>query len=193
MNGNRRAWSLRPGGSRRVDGSRAARRTTGVRGVHGARGGTPALVRLPGRGLEEGNAIVEFLGAALILLLPVMYLALTLGRIQAATFAVGGAAKESARAFVTADSAEQGEARAGVAVSLALDDQGFADVRPADVLSISCSSTPCLAPGNEVVTVVRYDVPLPFVPPAVRTWVPLSVPVEAVHVSPVDTYAGARP
>ncbi len=141
---------------------------------------------------EEGNAIVEFLGAALLLLLPVMYLALTLGRIQAATFAVEGAAKESARAFVTADSVAQGEARAGVAVSLALADQGFTDVRPADVLSISCSGSRCLDPGSEVGTIVRYDVPLPFVPPGVRSWVPLSVPVEAAHVSSVDRYAGAR-
>ncbi|MFF2621195.1 pilus assembly protein [Oerskovia jenensis] len=159
---------------------------------HGARG--PRRRRSGGRGAsEQGNAIVEFLGAALLLLLPVMYLALTLGRIQAATFAVEGAAKESARAFVTADSVVQGEARAGVAVSLALADQGFTDVRSADVLSITCSSPDCLDPGGEVATVVRYDVPLPFVPPGVRSWVPLSVPVEATHVSPVDRYAGARP
>ena len=164
-----------------------------VRGIRSKAPRTRPVVPLGGRpGGERGSAIVEFLGAALLLLLPVMYLALTLGRIQAATFAVEGAAKESARAFVTADSVEHGETRAGVAVSLALDDQGFTDVRPADVLSIACSGGPCLAPGSEVVTVVRYDVPLPFVPPGVRDLVPMSVPVEAVHVSPVDRYAGAR-
>lgn len=141
---------------------------------------------------ERGNAVVEFLGVALLLLLPVMYLALTLGRLQAAAFAVEGAAKESARAFVTADSVAQGEARAGVAVSLALSDQGFTDVDPTDVLSISCSSPRCLEPGGEIVTTVRYDVALPFVPPGLRSWVPLSVPVEAAHVAPVDRYAGAR-
>jgi hypothetical protein len=141
---------------------------------------------------EEGSAVVEFLGVALLLLLPLMYLALTLGRLQAATFAVEGAAKESARAFVTADSVAQGEARAGVAVSLALEDQGFDDARPSDVLTISCSGAQCLDPGGEVVAAVRYEVPLPFVPPGVRAWVPLSVPVEAVHVSPVDRYRQAR-
>lgn len=35
-------------------------------------------------------------------------------------------------------------------------------------------------------------VPLPFVPPAARGWVPLSVPVEATHVATVDRYARAR-
>ncbi|OCI32102.1 hypothetical protein OERS_12560 [Oerskovia enterophila] len=141
---------------------------------------------------DAGNAQVEFLGAALVLILPVLYLALTLGRIQAATFAVEGAAKESARAFVTADSVAEGQVRAGVATSLALSDQGFDDVRPSDVLGLSCSSDPCLAPGSEVVTVVRYDVGLPFVPSGIGSWVPLSIPVQAVHTSPVDTYAGAR-
>ncbi|MEK8228450.1 hypothetical protein NKG05_24070 [Oerskovia sp. M15] len=57
---------------------------------------------------------------------------------------------------------------------------------------ISCSSSPCLEPGSEVTTVVRYDVPLPFVPSGIRAWVPLSVPVQAVHTSPVDAYAAAR-
>lgn len=192
MNGAVGTMSLRPCASRRGRTAPEAPRISGLRGVRAAH--ARAARRLTGRrrGREEGNAIVEFLGAALILLLPVMYLALTLGRIQAAMFAVEGAAKESGRAFVTADSVAQGEARAGIAVSLALDDQGFADVRPVDVLTISCSSTRCLAPGSEVTTVVRYEVPLPFVPPAVRTWVPLAVPVEAVHVSPVDVYAGVR-
>lgn len=141
---------------------------------------------------DAGNAQVEFLGVALVLILPVLYLALTLGRIQAATFAVEGAAKESARAFVTADSVADGQVRAGVATSLALSDQGFDDVLPSDVLELSCSSDPCLAPGSEVVAVVQYDVGLPFVPSGIRSWVPLSIPVRAVHSSPVDRYAGAR-
>ncbi len=148
------------------------------------------LTRVSG---DAGNAQVEFLGVALVLILPVLYLALTLGRIQAATFAVEGAAKESARAFVTADSVAEGQVRAGVATSLALSDQGFEDVLPSDVLELSCSSDPCLAPGSEVVAVVRYDVGLPFVPTGLRSWVPLSIPVQAVHTSPVDRYAGARP
>lgn len=141
---------------------------------------------------DEGNAQVEFLGVALVLILPVLYLALTLGRIQAATFAVEGAAKESARAFVTADSVAEGRVRAAVATSRALSDQGFDDVLPSEILELSCSSDPCLAPGSEVVAVVRYDVGLPFVPSGIRSWVPLSIPVQAVHTSPVDSYAGAR-
>ncbi|MCB7136444.1 pilus assembly protein [Cellulosimicrobium marinum] len=152
----------------------------GVEGVEGTDG-------------ERGNAVVEFLGLALVLLLPVMYLVLTLGRVQAATFAVEGAARESARAFVTASSSADGAERAVVAVGLALADQGFDEADPGSALGVSCSAAGCLAPGGSVETVVRLDVPLPFVPGFVRDAVPLSVPVEARHVVDVDEYAARRP
>ena len=151
------------------------------------------LARLTGGGqrAERGSAIVEFLGVALVLLLPVVYLVLTAGRLQAATFAVEGASREAARAFVTAPSADDGARLAEAAVRLALDDQGF---RPGgDVLTISCSATPCLEPGAEVVARVKFEVPLPLVPSFVRAAVPLAVPVEAQHVASVDEYAARRP
>ncbi|QJW38514.1 pilus assembly protein [Cellulosimicrobium protaetiae] len=151
------------------------------------------LARLIGAtpGAERGSAVVEFLGVALVLLLPVMYLVLTVGRVQAATFAVEGASREAARAFVTAPSSDDGARLAGAAVALALDDQGF-DAGP-DSLAVACSATPCLEPGGEVSAVVRLDVPLPFVPAFVGDAVPLAVPVEARHVASVDEYAARRP
>ncbi|MBD5787148.1 pilus assembly protein [Cellulosimicrobium terreum] len=142
---------------------------------------------------ERGNAVVEFLGLALVLLLPTMYLVLTVGRLQAATFAVEGASREAARAFVTAGTGSDGTVRAAAAVRIALDDQGFDEVGTADALTLGCSTTPCLEPGGEVTSRVRVEVPLPFVPSFVRSAVPLVVPVEAQHVSPVDEYAAARP
>lgn len=151
------------------------------------------LARLSGgeRKVERGSAVVEFLGVALVLLLPVMYLVLTVGRLQAATFAVEGASREAARAFVTAPSADDGARLAEAAVALALDDQGFRT--GADVLTISCSAEPCLEPGGEVAARVRFEVPLPLVPSFVRAAVPLAVPVEAQHVASVDEYAARRP
>jgi hypothetical protein len=152
------------------------------------------LRRLRGEptGAERGNAIVEFLGVALVLLLPAMYLVLTVGRIQAATFAVEGASREAARTFVTAPSGADGARLATVAVALAFEDQGF-DAAPADALTLSCSAAPCLEPGSEITAHVRLDVPLPLVPTFVRSAVPLSVPVEAQHVASVDEYAARRP
>ncbi|NNH51170.1 pilus assembly protein [Promicromonospora citrea] len=135
--------------------------------------------------------MVEFLGVALILLVPLVYLVVTVGRVQAGAFAAEGAARDAVRAVVTADSSALGAARAGAAVGVALGDQGFA--RDAGVLSLACSDTPCLTPGGTVGAVVRVEVPLPLVPEALRAWVPLSVPVEARRTAVVDEYAPTRP
>lgn len=142
---------------------------------------------------DRGNAVVEFLGVALVLLLPLLYLVLTVGRIQAATFAVEGASREAARAFVTAPSVAEARSRAGAAVMIALEDQGFRDHGAADALSLACSTSPCLSPGGDVAAHVRLDVPLPLVPAFVRDVVPLSVPVESRFVASVDEYAAQRP
>lgn len=140
---------------------------------------------------ERGSAMVEFLGVALILLIPLVYLVVTLGRVQAGAFAAEGAAREAVRAMVTAESSSAGAARAETAVGIALTDQGFG--REAGVLSLECSATPCLTPDGSVGAVVRVEVPLPLLPEAVRGWVPLSIPVEAARTGTVDRYAQARP
>lgn len=158
--------------------------------IRGPRAMLARLVSGPG-GAERGSAVVEFLGVALVLLVPVLYLVLTAGRLQAATFAVEGASREAARAFVTAPTADDGARLAGAAVALALDDQGFPPAT--DGLSIECTGDPCLEPGGEVVARVRLDVSLPLVPSFVRAVVPLAVPVEAQHVASVDEYAARRP
>lgn len=139
---------------------------------------------------ERGSAMVEFIGAAVLLLVPLVYLVVTLAQVQAGTFAVEGAAREAARAVVTAQSSAEGGARAQAAVRIALADQGFDD---GDGLRLECSHDPCLTPGGTVATQVRLAVPLPFVPEALRSWVPLGIPVEATHVGTVDQYGQVRP
>lgn len=143
-----------------------------------------------GRDDERGAAMVEFLGAAVILLVPLVYLVLTLAQVQAGSFAVEGAAREAARAVVTASSSSEGAGRAQAAVRIALADQGFDG---GGALVLECSHDPCLTPGGTVATQVRLAVPLPFVPEALRSWVPLEIPVEATHVGTVDRYGQVRP
>jgi hypothetical protein len=122
---------------------------------------------------------VEFLAASLLLLLPVLYLVLVLGRLQAATFAAEGAAREAGRSFTTSATVDAAPARAVASVRIALDDQGFEDVDAASALELACSTTPCLAPGSDVTVRVAFDVALPAVPAAVQSVVPLAIPVSA--------------
>lgn len=139
---------------------------------------------------EAGNAVVEFLAVTLILLVPIVYLVLVLGQVQAAAFAVDGAAREAVRAFSTAGDDDDAAARAVAAVALALEDQGFDPDRAADVLTLTCSDGACGAPGSTVTAAVDLDVVLVGVPEAMVDAVPLSVPVGSVATATVDPFTG---
>lgn len=145
------------------------------------------VARRTGAAPDAGNAIVEFLGAAVILMIPAFYLIIMLARVQAAVFATQGAAQDAGRVLSAARSYSDGIELAQVATEVALADQGF-DVDPVSVLSVACSTVVCLAPGSEVSTTVRVEVALPGLG---GTGLPLTVPVSATVVTPVDRYKEA--
>lgn len=159
---------------------------------------------------DDGNAVVEFLGVALVLLVPTVYLVLVLGRIQAAAFAVDGAAREAVRATLVAaqgrtphgdmaappgEHATRAAAPAGLdpaaaaeaAVDIALADQGLP---PGDALALACTPS-CDQPGAVVVAHVEVLVDLPLIPAFVQDRVPLAVPVSASASGRVDLYLDA--
>ena len=145
-------------------------------------------VAAPAAAGERGSAVVEFLAAALLLLLPVLYLVAVLGRLQAATFAAEGAAREAGRSFTTSSTVSGALPRATASVRIALDDQGFTDVDAASALAVTCSTARCLEPGGDVLVRASFSVPLPAVPSFVQGVVPLAVPITAEHVAPVDAF-----
>ncbi|WP_432513693.1 pilus assembly protein [Kineococcus sp. SYSU DK001] len=132
---------------------------------------------------DEGSAAVEFLAVGVLLLVPVAYLVLTLGRVQAATFAAESGAGQAARLVAT------GAADGGVreAVALAVTDQGLPPA--AADLDVRCSADPCRTPEGEVAATVRIDVALPLVPAFLGDVVPLEVPVSVRRVAVVDRFA----
>ena len=146
-----------------------------------------------GAGGEAGSAAVEFLAVGVVLLVPLLYLALCLGRVQAAVFAAEGGAREAARVVAGAPGAAAQE-RAAAVVELAAADQGFA-VAGERALRLECAADPCATPGSDVVARVRLEVPLPLVPAWLGRRVPAVVPVEVVRVAVVDRFlpAGGAP
>lgn len=127
---------------------------------------------------ESGSAVVEFLGAALVLLVPLVYLVLVVGRLQEATFAAQAAASESVRVFVTAPDEATGERLAVAAVGMSFEDQHVAVDDPASVVRLDCGGR-CGVPDGAVSARVRVAVPLPGIPRFVRGHVPLTVDVAA--------------
>lgn len=111
---------------------------------------------------EAGSAVVEFIFLVTLLLIPVVYLLLTVASVQAGSFASVGAADQAAKVFAAADSPEQGRLRAERAVLLAVTDLGFD--QSAATLHISCQPAVCLDPGSSVTVMVYLDVQLPLIP-----------------------------
>lgn len=145
-----------------------------------------------GRASDAGSAVVEFLGVSLLLLVPLVYLVLTLGRVQAAAFAGEGAAREAGRIVTRSATFEEGVGRARAAVELAFLDQGLA-VSGSQALRVSCETDPCLTPGGRIVAEVSSDVPLPGVPAALSGALPTHVPVSARFVAVVDEFREVPP
>ena len=132
---------------------------------------------------ERGSAVVEFVFLTIVVLVPLIYLVMTVGRIQAGTYAVTQASREAGRAFVTAESGENAEARAEAAAAIAFADFGFVGQ-----IQIGCDGAPCLRPEGRVTTQAEVLVPLPLVPDFARAVVPLQVPVSSTSVSTVDRF-----
>lgn len=111
---------------------------------------------------ERGSAVVEFTFLSLLLMVPVVYFIITIGQLQAGSFAVVGAAEQAAKVFVAQPDAASGRAAAEQAVQLALTDYGQAADNAS--LETSCVPADCTAAGSAVTATVRLTVPLPFVP-----------------------------
>jgi hypothetical protein len=135
---------------------------------------------------DDGSALLEFSYLAVLLMVPLVYLLLTVLQVQAAAFGTTEAARQAGRAFVQADSLAQGRDRARTAVDLALEDQGVDDA-PEPV--VSCAPLPparCLEPGARVQVTVSYRVRLRFLGAFFAGSTGPTVPVTATHVQFVD-------
>lgn len=144
---------------------------------------TPSLPLTPPprlRGNDAGNAVVEFVYLAVLLMVPVTYLMLGVLDVQRAAFAVTEAARQAGRTYVTSG-CDAG--RAQQAADLALGDQGIAGV-PVQGLS-------CPEPGGTVAVQLSHLVQLRGVGallPADRGGVPVTGRFVAVR----DRFQAAR-
>ena len=136
---------------------------------------------------DDGRAIVEFLAVGFLVLLPIVYLVITLSRVQAAAFAVSTASREAGRAFTTASTEGAAYARAQAAAAISFEDY---DLGPVGSLQVTCDGVPCLRPEGRIEAVANVNVQLPLVPDFLRDALPTVVPVSATHVATVDRFRG---
>lgn len=138
---------------------------------------------------DEGSALIEFVGVAVVLLVPLVYLLLSVFSVQRAAFAVTQAAREAGRAYATAPSTSTARERATYAAQLALTSQG---VREQLTVRYAPAGTGCpgagdgaasLRPGARFVVCVRTQAALPLGG---------SVTVHGQYAVAVDSYRAAR-
>ncbi|MDN5895328.1 MAG: hypothetical protein L0H93_15055 [Nocardioides sp.] len=140
---------------------------------------------------EDGSALIEFVWLAILLMVPLLYILISVFDVQRGAFAVSSASRSAGRAMVLADSEAEGRRSARAAAELAMADQGIDDGKIN--LDISCSFGPgrCLEPGSVVTVVLRSQVKLPLAPAILGGGAP-SFRVESVHRVPYGTYREAR-
>ncbi|PJJ62379.1 hypothetical protein [Compostimonas suwonensis] len=138
---------------------------------------------------DDGSASLEFLGAGVLLLVPLVYLVLAVSAVQSAALTTEGVARQAARLYALSGS--EAQARSAIERAVAV---GFADVGvdPAQArVEVLCSPDPqrCLTRAGRITVTVSVQVPLPLLPPALPLDIPSSVPVGASATQPVSRFA----
>jgi Flp pilus assembly protein TadG len=143
----------------------------------GASGGLRALRALRN---SAGSAALEFIAAALVLLVPCVYAVLVFGGIESAQFAVNGAARHAARVFVEQSTPAVATRHARESALMSVREQAPHVTRPS--VTVTCRGE-CLISGGSVTVRVAVRVPLPFLPqwPAVRRFTSVSVSASATQ------------
>lgn len=135
---------------------------------------------------DEGTALIEFIWLGLLLLIPLVYLVISLFSVQRSAFAVSAATRAAGRAWVTAPAGTDRHQRAQLAAHLAAADQGvtFDDA----ALTFSCSHECC--PGTGTLHVrLTVDATLPGLAALDRR--AARIPVTGRHDEVIDPYAAA--
>lgn len=113
---------------------------------------------------ERGSAALEFITAGLLLIVPLVYLVLTLAQLQAATLAAEGAVRQAVRVFVTAPTVVQARVQAAAAIDDALADLHLSPSQAKTAVTCAPRPRDCLASQSWVTTRTTIAVPLPLIP-----------------------------
>ena len=139
-----------------------------------------------GRG-ERGSALVELTWLGVLLLVPMLWIVLSVFDVQRGAFGVSSAARAAGRAYALAPNDAVGRVRAEQVARQALADQGL---RGAPVtVTITCTPHPdnCHQ-GTSVITVrVASRVDLPLLPAVLGGQAP-SFALDASHTVPIGHY-----
>lgn len=146
---------------------------------------------------ERGSSAIELLITGLLLILPLTYLAISLGQVHSAVLAAEGGVRQAARLFVRADTVESALAQSELAMQLAFDNHHLdgeyrlaVHCLPPRESRITTTGNHCLIPGARVTVSVQTQVLLPFIPGFIPNEL-VSIPIHAEAQQIVSKFAGA--
>ncbi|MCW2791374.1 MAG: hypothetical protein JWO76_472 [Nocardioides sp.] len=136
---------------------------------------------------ERGSALVELTWLGILLLVPMLWIVMSVFEVQRGAFAVSAAARAAGRAYALAPTDAEGRQRAVAAARQAMADQGVENA-PLD-LDITCRPFPhdCHAGTSVITVVVRSRVDLPLLPSALGGEAP-SFALDATHTVPIGQF-----
>ena len=140
---------------------------------------------------EQGSAVVELTWLGILLLVPIVWVVLSVFEVQSGAYGVSSAARAAGRAYALAGSDAEGRVRAEQAARQALVDQGHPDA-PVSV-AVTCTPYPqdCHR-GTSVITVrVTSSVALPAAPRLLGEDA-ASFALDASHTVPIGQYQEGR-
>jgi hypothetical protein len=142
---------------------------------------------LSGRRDQQGSAIIELVWLGILLLIPTLWLVMSVFEVQRGAFGVSAAARAAGRAYALAPDDATGRVRAEAAARQALADQGVSGA-PLDI-AITCSPYPqdCHSGTSVITVVIRSRVDLPLMPAVLGGDRP-SFALDATHTVPIGQY-----
>ncbi len=142
---------------------------------------------------ERGSALVEFSWLAIILLVPLIWIILSVFEVQQGAFATSAAARAAGRAYALAPDDRTGEERARAVVRQVLADQGGPGQQAR--VEITCASPGGNCHVGTAVITVRIDsgVDLPFFPAVFGELGRPSFSLDASHTVPIGQYVESSP
>lgn len=140
------------------------------------------------RRTENGSALIEVVWLGLLLLVPLLWIVLSVFEVQRGAFAVTSAARSAARAYALAETHATGQEQARAAIRQALADQGGddRDFR----FAVSCEG-PCHEAGSVITVRVWHGVDLPLLPAVLGGDAP-SFRLDSTHTVPIGQFRDTR-
>lgn len=142
---------------------------------------------------DQGAAVLEFILIGLVMLVPLVYLIITLGMVQEQSLGVEAGSRHIARSVATSSGTDDARDRADRVLASIVDEYGIDESRVSLALECLPAGSVCPSAGATVIVTVRTTVALPLVPPILGMRDVASFPVEATSAQKVSRFWGIVP